>query len=86
MVRMFSGSEDYVETKDGELIRQLQSELRYANSVSEDVRIVQKVSDKTVIAVYDWRVRLDDIVKKFPCGEFMHTHRSIQRGIKYDNN
>lgn len=83
-MRMFSGSDDWVERKDSETIRILQSELRYANSLTQNTWIVQKVSDRSVIAVFDYRVRLDEIVKKFPCGEFMHTHRAIQRSVGYE--
>ena len=80
-MRMFSGSDDWVERKDSETIRILQSELHYANSLTQDTWVVQKVSDRSVIAIFDYRIRLDEIVKKFPCGEFMHTHRTIQRII-----
>lgn len=84
MVRMFSGSNDYEEHRDNRLIQHLQNELQYANSLTQDCWIVQKVSDRSVIAVFDYRVRLDEIVKKFPCGEFMHTHRAIQRSVGYE--
>lgn len=82
MVRMFSGSDDYEEHRDNRLIDHLQNELRYANSLTNDCWVVQKVSDRSVIAVFDWRIRLDEIVKKFPCGEFMHTHRTVQRSVE----
>ena len=84
MVRMFSGSIDYEEHIDNRLIQGLQNELQYANSLTQDCWVVQKVSDRSVIAVFDYRVRLDEIVKKFPCGEFMHTHRAIQRSVGYE--
>ena len=84
MVRMFSGSNDYEEHRDNRLVQHLQNEVRYANSLTQDCWIVQKVSDRSVIAVFDYRVRLDEIVKKFPCGEFMHTHRAIQRSVGYE--
>ena len=84
MVRMFSGSNDYEEHRHNRLVQHLQNELRYANSLTQDCWIVQKVSDRSVIAVFDYRVRLDEIVKKFPCGEFMHTHRAIQRSVGYE--
>ena len=84
MVRMFSGSNDYEEHRDNRLIQHLQNELQYANSLTQDCWVVQKVSDRSVIAVFDYRVRLDEIVKKFPCGEFMHTHRAIQRSVGYE--
>lgn len=84
MVRMFSGSNDYEEHRDNRLIQHLQNELQYANSLTQDCWIVQKVSDRSVIAVFDFRVRLDEIIKKFPCGEFMHTHRAIQRSVGYE--
>ncbi len=84
MVRMFSGSNDYEEHRDNRLIQGLQNELQYANSLTQDCWVVQKVPDRSVIAVFDYRVRLDEIVKKFPCGEFMHTHRAIQRSVGYE--
>ena len=84
MVRMFSGSSDYEEHRDNRLIQHLQNELYYANSLTQDCWVVQKVSDRSVIAMFDYRVRLDEIVKKFPCGEFMHTHRAIQRSVGYE--
>ncbi len=84
MVRMFSGSSDYEEHRDNRLIQHLQNELQYANSLTQDCWVIQKVSDRSVIAVFDYRVRLDEIVKKFPCGEFMHTHRAIQRSVGYE--
>lgn len=84
MVRMFSGSNDYEEHRDNRLIQHLQNELQYANSLTQDCWVVQKVPDRSVIAVFDYRVRLDEIVKKFPCGEFMHTHRAIQRSVGYE--
>lgn len=84
MVRMFSGSSDYEEHRDNRLIQHLQNELIYANSLTQDCWVIQKVSDRSVIAVFDYRVRLDEIVKKFPCGEFMHTHRAIQRSVGYE--
>ena len=84
MVRMFSGSNDYEEHRDNRLIQHLQNELQYANSLTQDCWVVQKVSDRSVIAMFDYRVRLDEIVKKFPCGEFMHTHRAIQRSVGYE--
>lgn len=84
MVRMFSGSNDYEEHRDNRLIQHLQNELQYANSLTQDCWVIQKVPDRSVIAVFDYRVRLDEIVKKFPCGEFMHTHRAIQRSVGYE--
>ena len=84
MVRMFSGSSDYEEHRDNRLIQHLQNELQYANSLTQDCWVIQKVSDRSVIAMFDYRVRLDEIVKKFPCGEFMHTHRAIQRSVGYE--
>lgn len=84
MVRMFSGSSDYEEHRDNRLIQHLQNELQYANSLTQDCWVIQKVSDRSVIAVFDFRVRLDEIIKKFPCGEFMHTHRAIQRSVGYE--
>ena len=82
-MRMFSGSSDYEEHRDNRLIQHLQNELIYANSLTQDCWVIQKVSDRSVIALFDYRVRLDEIVKKFPCGEFMHTHRAIQRSVGY---
>ena len=84
MVRMFSGSNDYEEHRDNRLIQHLQNELQYANSLTQDCWVIQKVSDRSVIAVFDFRVRLDEIIKKFPCGEFMHTHRAIKRSVEYE--
>ena len=84
MVRMFSGSSDYEEHRDNRLIQHLQNELQYANSLTQDCWVIQKVSDRSVIAMFDYRVRLDEIIKKFPCGEFMHTHRAIQRSVGYE--
>ena len=82
-MRMFSGSSDYEEHRDNRLIQHLQNELIYANSLTQDCWVIQKVSDRSVIALFDYRVRLYEIVKKFPCGEFMHTHRAIQRSVGY---
>jgi len=80
-MRMFSGSEDYMDQNPCPkfaLIKSLESQITRLQDTPKGVWVIQNIGTGRVVEVFRYSVPLTEIVKIYPCVEFMHTYREVK--------